>query len=340
MNVALPPGTGDSGWLRAFHAVVPPLVRAFEPRDPDHPARLRHPSPRPAGPARTDRRRASAQLCRAAPAGARGHRRPLDRGRRWGLRDRAGRTPVVDPPARRDHRAPARSRHRDTGRAGWSSSSDAPDARDRSASPTAPNRPTTRGTPGRATPTTRWTARSPPPAARCSPITASTTSIRGEKSRSASQRHHLAAHSQPQSIDEEQPMAHTDEPSRTPVRPRGAGGRGDPRRGGLDRRHVRCLLSAAGGCRCRVRGRWPAGPAFDPGLPYRRSPSVAVRPEPFGALVYHFGTRRLSFLKTPQLVEVVQGLERHPDVHAAIEAAGRRGGAAPGLPAGPGRSGR
>jgi acetoin utilization protein AcuC len=31
VNVALPPGTGDSGWLRAFHGVVPPLVRAFEP---------------------------------------------------------------------------------------------------------------------------------------------------------------------------------------------------------------------------------------------------------------------------------------------------------------------
>ena len=27
VNVALPPGTGDAGWLRAFHAVVPPLVR-------------------------------------------------------------------------------------------------------------------------------------------------------------------------------------------------------------------------------------------------------------------------------------------------------------------------
>ena len=64
------------------------------------------------------------------------------------------------------------------------------------------------------------------------------------------------------------------------------------------------------------------GPAFDPGLPYRCSPSVAVRPEPFGALLYHFGTRRLSFLKTPQLVEVVRGLQHHPDVHAAIEAAG------------------
>jgi len=64
------------------------------------------------------------------------------------------------------------------------------------------------------------------------------------------------------------------------------------------------------------------GQAFDPGRPYRRSPSVALRPEPFGALVYHFGTRKLSFLKTPQLVAVVTGLERHPDVHAAIEAAG------------------
>ena len=31
VNVALPAGTGDSGWLRAFHAVVPPLVRAFAP---------------------------------------------------------------------------------------------------------------------------------------------------------------------------------------------------------------------------------------------------------------------------------------------------------------------
>jgi acetoin utilization protein AcuC len=31
VNVALPPGCGDAGWLRAFHAVVPPLLRAFEP---------------------------------------------------------------------------------------------------------------------------------------------------------------------------------------------------------------------------------------------------------------------------------------------------------------------
>jgi acetoin utilization protein AcuC len=31
VNVALPPGTGDAGWLRAYHAVVPEVVRAFAP---------------------------------------------------------------------------------------------------------------------------------------------------------------------------------------------------------------------------------------------------------------------------------------------------------------------
>jgi acetoin utilization protein AcuC len=31
VNVTLPPGTGDGGWLRAYHAVVPELARAFEP---------------------------------------------------------------------------------------------------------------------------------------------------------------------------------------------------------------------------------------------------------------------------------------------------------------------
>lgn len=32
VNVALPGRTGDAGWLRAFTAVVPPLLRAFEPQ--------------------------------------------------------------------------------------------------------------------------------------------------------------------------------------------------------------------------------------------------------------------------------------------------------------------
>ena len=64
------------------------------------------------------------------------------------------------------------------------------------------------------------------------------------------------------------------------------------------------------------------GAAFDPERPYRCSPSVALRPESFGALVYHFGTRTLSFLKTPQLVDIVSGLAHHPSVHASVAAAG------------------
>jgi acetoin utilization protein AcuC len=32
VNVALPAGTGDAGWLRAFHAVVPSVLRAFRPQ--------------------------------------------------------------------------------------------------------------------------------------------------------------------------------------------------------------------------------------------------------------------------------------------------------------------
>ena len=32
VNLALPPGTGDAGWLRAFQAVVPSVLRAFAPQ--------------------------------------------------------------------------------------------------------------------------------------------------------------------------------------------------------------------------------------------------------------------------------------------------------------------
>jgi putative mycofactocin binding protein MftB len=52
------------------------------------------------------------------------------------------------------------------------------------------------------------------------------------------------------------------------------------------------------------------------------SPSVALRPEPFGALAYHFGNRKLTFLKRPELVAVVRGLAESPDVRAALRAAG------------------
>ena len=52
------------------------------------------------------------------------------------------------------------------------------------------------------------------------------------------------------------------------------------------------------------------------------SPSVALRPEPFGALAYHFGNRKLIFLKRPELVSVVRGLERHDNVRSALVEAG------------------
>lgn len=56
--------------------------------------------------------------------------------------------------------------------------------------------------------------------------------------------------------------------------------------------------------------------------PWTLSPSVALRPEPFGALAYHFGNRKLTFLKRPELVAVVQELGRHADVRTALIAAG------------------
>jgi putative mycofactocin binding protein MftB len=61
---------------------------------------------------------------------------------------------------------------------------------------------------------------------------------------------------------------------------------------------------------------------FDPGLPWQRARSVALRPEPFGALVYHFGNRKLSFLKSKTLVAVVEALGEHPTASAALTACG------------------
>lgn len=49
---------------------------------------------------------------------------------------------------------------------------------------------------------------------------------------------------------------------------------------------------------------------------------VAIRPERFGALLYHFGTRRLSFLKSPELLATVRGLADQPSARAACAAAG------------------
>jgi len=55
---------------------------------------------------------------------------------------------------------------------------------------------------------------------------------------------------------------------------------------------------------------------------WRLHPQVALRPERFGALAYHFGNRRLSFLKSRRLLDVVQRLEGAADPAAACRAAG------------------
>ncbi|MFE3059950.1 mycofactocin biosynthesis chaperone MftB [Nocardia sp. NPDC059239] len=60
---------------------------------------------------------------------------------------------------------------------------------------------------------------------------------------------------------------------------------------------------------------------FDPERAWGLHPQVSVRPERFGALMYHFGTRRLSFLKSPKLLEVVSALDSHPSALEACAAA-------------------
>ena len=62
--------------------------------------------------------------------------------------------------------------------------------------------------------------------------------------------------------------------------------------------------------------------AIDLNRAYRLNPAAALRPEPFGALIYHFGNRRLSFLKSRQLVTVVRLLESHDSAAGALDAAG------------------
>lgn len=55
---------------------------------------------------------------------------------------------------------------------------------------------------------------------------------------------------------------------------------------------------------------------------YELTPGVALRPEPFGALAYHFGNRRLTFLRTPELVALVRLLGSAPDTRSALESVG------------------
>ena len=56
--------------------------------------------------------------------------------------------------------------------------------------------------------------------------------------------------------------------------------------------------------------------------PLELHPQVALRPEPFGALAYHYGNRRLIFLKHPDMVAVAKVLGDHPSLADALRACG------------------
>ncbi|GAB3392402.1 mycofactocin biosynthesis chaperone MftB [Humibacter soli] len=61
---------------------------------------------------------------------------------------------------------------------------------------------------------------------------------------------------------------------------------------------------------------------IDLGRAWRLHPQVSVRPEPFGALLYHFGTRKLSFLKDRRLLAVVEALPSQDTARDACLASG------------------
>ena len=51
-------------------------------------------------------------------------------------------------------------------------------------------------------------------------------------------------------------------------------------------------------------------------------PRTSLRPEPFGALAYHSGNRRLVFVRDRDLLAVVESLAHHDEVRSALLAAG------------------
>jgi putative mycofactocin binding protein MftB len=64
----------------------------------------------------------------------------------------------------------------------------------------------------------------------------------------------------------------------------------------------------------------PARGAFAVEQAWQLNPQVALRDESFGALAYHYGNRRLVFLKSRLLVELVSSLQDYPSAAEAIDA--------------------
>jgi putative mycofactocin binding protein MftB len=46
---------------------------------------------------------------------------------------------------------------------------------------------------------------------------------------------------------------------------------------------------------------------------------VALRPEPFGAVAYHYDNRKLNFVRSPLLVELLRDLGSHPSPRRAFD---------------------
>jgi putative mycofactocin binding protein MftB len=55
---------------------------------------------------------------------------------------------------------------------------------------------------------------------------------------------------------------------------------------------------------------------------YELHPEVALRPEPFGALAYHYGNRRLIFLRHRDIVRVVRALADGPSLAESLAGCG------------------
>jgi mycofactocin biosynthesis protein MftB len=64
----------------------------------------------------------------------------------------------------------------------------------------------------------------------------------------------------------------------------------------------------------------PDAAAFAVERAWGLNPQVALRDESFGALAYHYGNRRLVFLKSRPLVDLVSSLEQYPSAAEALEA--------------------
>ncbi len=64
----------------------------------------------------------------------------------------------------------------------------------------------------------------------------------------------------------------------------------------------------------------PPVTAFAVESAWRLNPQVALRDEAFGALAYHYGNRRLVFLKSRLLVDLVSSLDAYPSAAEAIAA--------------------